>query len=159
MDHIELDGRIKSVVECLDYRTRKLIHLRSIENFFIHFDSLTFQSKRDVLLLLKGFTEDAERIKREGYITNEVSKLLFKKYIRPMGSIYRDEAKFKVYGEFSTEFTLGILSGIIVYFLFLYIFSIKNIIIIPIILSIKLMHWIYVKYVFLNKNKVYGFKF
>jgi hypothetical protein len=92
----ELTEQYSTLLNTLDDKTISELHLKSINNFLLHFDSLKYKDQLTISEKLETYIDTITQNKH--VLTSEPidSLKLFTDYVNPIGVIYQQELDFGV---------------------------------------------------------------
>jgi hypothetical protein len=149
MNMIDFRVKVEDLKKTLTIKDQRLLSLKSIENFILYYDNLV-HFKTEVYNLIKDYFNTIE--KETVTIDKHRSREIANKYIMKIGAFYRVDLGFKFFRPLSAPFFWGLQIDI----LLLLIGILKNLHYIPLATIFLLLNWLYIKFFFENKNKVFG---
>lgn len=147
-----LQEKLNSIRKNIDTEQQKLFSLKSIQNFLLYYDQLTFYKENIQKLLVQYFT-----VKKDNNynIDKDISTQIGIDYILKIGYYYTGQLGFKM----KMNLGFALFWGLIVDSLLLIGGILKKVYYLPIVTIIVVLYWGYLKVFFETKNKVYAVRY
>ena len=151
MEIVEIREKIMSWEDFLTEEQKKNIHFFSMRNFVFHFDHLPNERIKEKIIF--DLSEYVDEVERNSFDYKGIQSYdLTVKYMNKISEIYKTHLGFKSFLKFRFVLIFGILGDGI-----LYVFLHNEInYYFPIIFLLLLTYYLYTKFFFERKKKVFG---